>query len=173
MPQKYSFWINLICWPLILTYCSNSISIDEKTVFRYNEYRNVTSLDPAFARNPQNIWPINQLFNGLVQLDSMLNIQPEIAKKWTISDDGMTYTFELRQDVFFHSSPLFGPQQTRKVIAQDFVYSFDRLVDPEIASPGQWVLQQVKNYRALNDSVFRIKLKNPFPAFLGLSLIHI
>ena len=77
------------------------MSIDKKTVFRYNEYRNVTSLDPAFARNPQNIWPINQLFNGLVQLDSMLNIQPEIAKKWTISDDGMTYTFELRQDVFF------------------------------------------------------------------------
>ena len=168
MPQKYRFWINIICGPLLLTYCSNSIVIDEQTVFRYNEYRNVTSLDPAFARNPQNIWPINQLFNGLVQLDSMLNIQPEIAKKWTISDDGMTYTFELRQDVFFHSSPLFGPQQTRKVIAQDFVYSFNRLVDPEIASPGQWVLQQVKDYQALNDSLFQIKLKNPFPAFLGL-----
>ena len=110
MTQKYRFWINTICWPLILTYCSNSMSIDKKTVFRYNEYRNVTSLDPAFARNPQNIWPINQLFNGLVQLDSTLNIQPEIAKKWIISDDGITYTFELRQDVFFHSSRLFGPQ---------------------------------------------------------------
>ena len=144
------------------------MSIDKKTVFRYNEYRNVTSLDPAFARNPQNIWPINQLFNGLVQLDSMLNIQPEIAKKWIISDDGITYTFELRQDVFFHSSPLFGPQQTRKVIAQDFVFSFDRLINPEIASPGQWGLQQVKDYQALNDSLFQINLKNPFPAFLGL-----
>ena len=64
---------------LLLNTCNNSNTINPKNVFRYNEYRNVTSLDPAFARNPQNIWPINQLFNGLVQLDSKLQIQPEIA----------------------------------------------------------------------------------------------
>ncbi|MDB3862606.1 hypothetical protein N9313_03440, partial [Flavobacteriaceae bacterium] len=54
---------------LALNACNEDKSIDSNSVFRYNEYRNVTSLDPAFARNPQNIWPINQLFNGLVQLD--------------------------------------------------------------------------------------------------------
>jgi peptide/nickel transport system substrate-binding protein len=52
--------------------CNSNETIDPKQVFRYNEYRNVTSLDPAFARNPQNIWPVNQLFNGLVQLDNQL-----------------------------------------------------------------------------------------------------
>ena len=54
--------------------CDTNNIVNENTVFRYNEYRNVTSLDPAFARNPQNIWPINQLFNGLVQLDENLEI---------------------------------------------------------------------------------------------------
>ena len=79
--------------------------------FRYNEYRNVTSLDPAFARNPQNIWPINQLFNGLVQLDENLEIKPEIASSWTISPDGLNYKFTLKKDVFFHNSHLFGEKK--------------------------------------------------------------
>ena len=50
----------------------------------------------------------------------------------------------------------------------DFVYSFNRLTDPNIASPGSWVMQQVEYYQAVNDSTLKIQLKNPFPAFLGL-----
>ena len=140
----------------------------ENKVFRYNEYRNVTSLDPAFARNPQNIWPINQIFNGLVQLDKNLNIQPEIASSWSVSEDGLTYKFTLRDDVYFHKSPLFGEAETRKVTAEDFVYSFNRLKDPKLASPGGWVLQQIDFYEATSQNELTIHLKNQFPAFLGL-----
>ena len=140
----------------------------ENKVFRYNEYRNVTSLDPAFARNPQNIWPINQIFNGLVQLDKNLNIQPEIASSWSVSEDGLTYKFSLRDDVYFHKSPLFGKAQTRKVTAEDFIYSFNRLKDPELSSPGGWVLQQIDFYEATSQNELTIHLKNQFPAFLGL-----
>ena len=136
-------------------------------MFRYNEHRNISSLDPAFARNPQNIWPVNQLFNGLVQLDDSLRIQGDIARKWTISDDGIRYDFYLKKEVYFHPSPYFK-DTTRIVVAQDFVYSFDRLKDPKVASPGGWVLQQVSSYKALNDSVFSIELKQPFSSFLGV-----
>ena len=153
---------------LILNNCSYKDQIESKTVFRYNEYRNVTSLDPAFSRNPQNIWPINQLFNGLVQLDKNLRIKPEIASSWKISPDGLTYKFILRNDVYFHNSTLFGKSQTRKVVAKDFVYSFNRLKDPNIASPGSWVLQHVESYEATKENIFTIRLKNPFPALLGL-----
>ena len=73
---------------MIFVGCTVDKNNFENKVFRYNEYRNVTSLDPAFARNPQNIWPINQIFNGLVQLDKNLNIQPEIASSWSVSEDG-------------------------------------------------------------------------------------
>lgn len=148
--------------------CTRATHVNPNSVFRYNEFRNITSLDPAFARNPQNIWPIQQLFNGLVQLDNQLNVIPEIAQEWKVDSLGLTYTFFLRQDVQFHTSPLFGDQLSRKVIAKDFSYSFDRLTDPKVGSPGGWVLQQVDHYRALNDSVFQIKLKQPFPAFLSL-----
>ncbi|WGK64165.1 ABC transporter substrate-binding protein [Croceiramulus getboli] len=141
----------------------------EHRVFRYNEQYQIATLDPAFARNPPIIWPTNQLFNGLVQLDDSLAIKPDIAKSWTVSEDALTYTFTLRDDVFFHKHPLFsGPDSTRRAVADDFTYSFDRLKDPKVASPGSWVLANVKQYKAINDSVFEIRLKQPFPAFMGL-----
>ena len=147
--------------------CSKSIELDTQNVFRYNEFRNITSLDPAFARNPQNIWPIQQIFNGLVQLDDALNVVPEIAHRWEIDTSGTVYTFYLKKGIFFHSAPQFKGKK-RKVIASDFVYSFDRLTDQKVGSPGGWVLQQVERYEALNDSVFQIILKQAFPPFLSL-----
>ncbi|WP_299256564.1 ABC transporter substrate-binding protein [uncultured Aquimarina sp.] len=150
--------------------CGNSSKEDkDHLVFRYNEYSNISTLDPAFARNPPIIWATNQLFNGLVQLDDSLHVQPDIAKKWTISEDNLTYTFILRDKVKFHKHTAFKTKDsTRVVIAKDFEYSFNRLIDPKVASPGNWVLKNVANYKALNDTTFRIQLKKPFPAFLGL-----
>ncbi|WP_298354394.1 ABC transporter substrate-binding protein [uncultured Dokdonia sp.] len=138
-------------------------------VFRYNEQYQISTLDPAFARNPPIIWPVNQLFNGLVQLDNDLNVQPDIAKSWEISQDALTYTFILRDDVRFHKHPAFNTKDsTRIVTAADFVYSFNRLRDPKIASPGSWVLGNVASYSAVNDTTFTITLKKAFPAYLGL-----
>ena len=152
-----------------LYHCSQPThNFTDKDVFRYNEYRNVTSLDPAFARNPQNIWPVNQLFNGLIQLDEKLNIRPEIATDWEISEDGLVYTFKLRPDVYFHRSPVFGATQTRSVTAADFVFSLKRLTDSQLASPGGWVMQHVETIEALDTHLLSIRLKRPFPAFLGL-----
>ena len=137
-------------------------------VFRYNEHSNITSLDPAFAKDQRNIWAVNQLYNGLVQLDDHLHIKPSIAKSWSISEDGKTYTFLLRNDVYFHKHSLFGMDSTRKVLAKDFVYSFRRLLDQSIASPGRWVLQNVESFAAIDQEIFQIKLKKAFPPFLGL-----
>ncbi len=140
----------------------------DNLVFRYNENAAVNSLDPAFAKIRPSIWVCNQLFNGLVQLDDSLNIKPDIAKAWDISPDGRTYTFTLRNDVYFHKSGLFGKDSTRAVVAKDFEYSLNRLLNEDIAAPGRWILQNVDNFRAVNDTVFEIKLSKTFPAFLGL-----
>ncbi|MCH3883199.1 MULTISPECIES: ABC transporter substrate-binding protein [Tenacibaculum] len=137
-------------------------------VFRYNEHSNITSLDPAFAKDQRNIWAVNQLYNGLVQLDDSLQVKPDIAKSWSISEDGKTYTFLLRKDVKFHKHKLFGKDSIKTVNATDFEYSFNRLLDKKVASPGGWVLQNVANFKAENDSTFVIQLKQPFPPFLGL-----
>ena len=162
--------ISLLLFGLLFILSCNDSSQENRDhlVFRYNEHSNISSLDPAFARNPQNIWPTNQLFNGLVQLDDSLNIQPDIAKRWEVVDSTCTYYFTLRNDVFFHKNEVFGTQQTRKVTAQDFEYSFNRLVDPKVASPGSWVLKNVEMVKAENDSVLKILMKQSFPPFMGM-----
>jgi peptide/nickel transport system substrate-binding protein len=172
--SKTFLLISFTC--LLLSSCTNKKQFASKKIFRYNESKGIASLDPAFARNQSVMWPINQLFNGLVQIDDSLNVKPCIAKRWKISDGNKKYTFYLRQDVYFHNQNIFPGNKGRKVIAVDFEYSFNRLIDPTTASPGAWIFNIInKNkkgtnngFKAENDSVFEIYLKNPFPAFLGL-----
>lgn len=162
------FLISVGCFCLVQCTPSKDGSRDH-LVFRYNEQYQISTLDPAFARNPQIIWPTNQLFNGLVQLDDALNIMPDIAQSWKISKDALTYTFTLRDDVYFHKHEQFNTSDsTRKVVASDFVYSFDRLKSATVASPGSWVLSNVSHYDAPSEATFVITLKQSFPAFLGL-----
>ncbi len=163
----------LICSAVIIstvfTACQqehgNSVPRDQ--VFRYNEAAGITSLDPAFSRTFENLWAVNQIFEGLVELDEALNVVPLIAKSWDISDDGKTYTFYLRNDVYFHENKVFDK---RKVTAYDFVYSFNRIIDPGTASPGKWVFNRVEEngFSAVDSLTFVIKLKETFPPFLGI-----
>ena len=173
--RKTRLTTHLIGITLSLFIVTNLVSCDQDSlkdkdhlVFRYNEYKNITSLDPAFTRILPNIWATNQIFNGLVQLDDSLNVKPDIAKNWNISEKGLVYKFNLRQDVFFHESIVFKSKKRRKVIASDFVYSLNRLKDAKTASPGGWVLQNIKSLESVNDSLLKFTLKKPFPAFLGL-----
>ena len=155
---------------------STQHKVDSTQVFRYNESKGVTTLDPAFARNLSLIWPVNQIYNGLVQLSDSLTVTPCIAKRWDVSPDGLVYTFYLRGDVYFHNHPVFTSSQWRRVVASDFVYSFNRILDSKTASPGAWVLSMldrdavgtINGCSAPSDSVFVVHLQKPFPPFLGL-----
>jgi peptide/nickel transport system substrate-binding protein len=166
---NYIFWI--FCFTLLFS-CKENTEHNDKKVFNINLDQGLTSIDPAFARNQNAIWMTNQIFNGLVQIDSSLQTLPCIAKSWQISEDAMTYTFNLRNDVYFHDDPIFKNGKGRKVTANDFVYSFYRLIDPKVASSGGWIFSdKVKdehNFIALNDSTFQIKLVRPFPPFMSL-----
>jgi len=143
---------------------------ESRTVFRYNELAGITSLDPAASRNFEHNWVINQLYNGLVQMNDALQIEPCIAKSWKISEDGKTYTFVLRSDVFFHDDESLGAQRTRKVTAADFAYSFNRLYDPKVSSAMSLLdnVDKARGFEAVNDTVFVINLKESFSPFLGI-----
>ena len=153
---------------LFFTACSENYDNNSLSIFKYNESSGIATLDPVFARDQATIWATNQLFNGLVQLDNDLNVKASIAKNWHISNNALMYTFLLRDDVFFHEDKLFENGINRQVIAKDFEYSFNRLLDKNLAAPGAWVLSNVSGFKAENDSTFIIRLKNPFPAFLSL-----
>ena len=142
-------------------------------IFKYNESAGILTLDPIYAKDQPHIWVCNQLYNSLVAFDDEMNIVPSVAKRWCVSEDGRTYTFVLRDDVFFHADSCFGGKG-RKVVASDVEYSFNRLVDRKLSSPGVWIFSSVKQddngyaFKAVNDTVFQIELKDCFPAFLGI-----
>ncbi len=169
--------LNLFILTLLLIFsisCTNNRKNEQYKIFRYNESAGITSLDPAFAKDQANIWVCNQLYNGLVQFDDKLNILPCIAKSWEIKDKGLTYLFHLRKDVYFHNHKLFNQNKDKIVNAEDFVYSFNRILDPSVASPGKWVFANIKQinnkycFTAINDSTFEIQLNEAFPPFLSL-----
>lgn len=173
--RKIAVWLWL---PLLSWNCGggNQSELESNlTVLRYNESAGLSFLDPAYASRFEDTWAIQQLFNGLVRLDKDLNVMPDLAKKWEISEDGLIYTFYLRTDVHFHDSPAFPGSKGRKVVAQDFVNSFFRLIDEETASPGKFVFnpldrnksRTINGFEAVNDSTFRIHLKQPQYNFLS------
>ncbi|MEO6883580.1 MAG: ABC transporter substrate-binding protein [Bacteroidia bacterium] len=174
--KKYIFY--LACATVILmNSCSNPVVKKEsdKTVFRYNELSGITSLDPAAARNFENIEADNQLFNGLVQMDDSLHVKPCIAKSWEIGQNGTQYIFHLRHDVYFQDDSVFPKNAGRKVIASDFVHSFFRLYDPSVSS-ATTLLSNIdrgersnyKGFEAPDDSTFIIYLKQAFAPFLSI-----
>ena len=128
-------------------------SEQDKTVFRYNESAGITTLDPAYVRRFEDFLAIEQLYNGLVTLDDNSEIVPAIAKEWEVSEDGLTYTFKLRKDIFFNESELFGVNKTRRVTASDVLYSFLRILDPTTASPGRYIFQNLKHSQHKFDGV--------------------
>lgn len=145
---------------------------NDARVFTYNESSGIATLDPAFAKNQSIIWAVHQLYNTLVETDSNLNIIPSLAKSWDVSADRTRYTFHLRTDVFFHDNPLFAGGKGRKMVADDIVYSLERIMDPAVASSGAWIFNNrvpLKHaFNALNDSTFQLILSKPFAPILGL-----
>lgn len=167
--KKYGLLLGLAS---ILACHSSQQKPETRTAFRYNQHNPITSLDPAFARTQNNIWAVDCLFNGLVQLDDALKVQPCIAQRWEVSDSGTTYRFWLRRDVYFHDHPVFEGGKGRLVIASDVVYSFARMLDADWPKPGSWIFKdrvRAQNpFEAENDSVFVLHLKSAFQPMLQI-----
>ncbi len=151
--------------------CKNH-SHSDKAIFRYNESSGLASLDPAFAKNKQVMWAVHQVYNTLVEIDSNMQIAPSLAKRWDISKDNLTFTFYLKDNIYFTDDACFEKAKGRKLTAQDVAYSFNRIIDKNTASPGAWIfnnrVDSVNGFKAINDSVFQLKLQRPFQSILGI-----
>lgn len=132
------------------------------------------TLDPAFLTDTFATSVAQQVFNGLVQFDANLNVVPCLAKSWQASYDGLVWTFQLYPGVKFHHG--------REVTAEDFVYTFTRLLHPRTASPRAWLFERVQGapavlagaaervegLRALDAYTLQITLSQPYAPFISL-----
>ncbi|MGK7395109.1 MAG: ABC transporter substrate-binding protein [Candidatus Cyclobacteriaceae bacterium M3_2C_046] len=153
--------------------------LSDKKVFRYNQADGLSSLDPAFARNQANIWATSQIYNGLFELSSDLYPVPSLASTWDISEDGKVYKFNIKKGIYFHDNQVFPQGKGREVKAEDFVYSFKRILDPATASTGGWIFSdKVKKNEhgkvaddwvvAEDEYTLKVSLDQPFGAFLEI-----
>ena len=143
----------------------------EDSLFQY--WGEIISIDPALSRyGPSDIE--GAIFSGLVKLNTDMEVVPDIAESWRVSDDGTIYTFTLRDDVRFHDG--------RQVTAQDLKYSWERALSPALDSPVAYTYlgdiggadeiiagrtQGLDGVRVLDSRTLEVVLKAPIPYFLG------
>ncbi len=118
------------------------------------------------------MWAVHQLYNTLIEIDSNMQMAPSLASRWDISADNLTFTFHLRSDVYFTDDNCFANGKGRQLTAKDVVYSFQRIMDKNTASPGAWIfnsrVDSIEPFKALDDFTFQLKLRSPFQSILGI-----
>ena len=100
-------------------------------------------------------------FSALVQFDETLAIQPDLAETWEISDDGLLYTFNLREGLTFHNGDT--------LTAEDFVYTYNRTLDEALASPHASKLANITAAEAVDETTFQLTFSAPFGPFLAVA----
>ncbi|MGM9661925.1 MAG: ABC transporter substrate-binding protein [Oscillospiraceae bacterium] len=117
------------------------------------------SLDPATTVDGHSLMVETQLFSMLVDScgGNSSEIKPDIAESWDISEDGLTYTFHLRDDVYFHNGKL--------LTASDVAYTFERVMVEPYTS---YLAVMIDSVEAVDDTTFVAHLKYPFADFLTM-----
>ncbi len=165
-----AFLIFVFCTCLMFTACHEPNPSSNKKVFRFNRTNGIQNTDPAFAKDQTSCWVVEQLYSGLLKLDDSLLVKPNLAQSFTISADEKTYVFTLRSDVYFPDNECFKNGKGRKLTAHDVMYSFSRLLDKKLASPGAWIfknkLSKNSGFTVLDSFTFQISLEKPFAPLL-------
>ncbi len=99
------------------------------------------TIDPAVSEDTTSVWVVEQLFAALTDYDdTTLEVVPELATSWDVSEDGVTYTFHLRDDVKWVNYAGGNTTEIGIVTANDVVYGVRRTLDPRTGSPYAYVL---------------------------------
>jgi len=153
----------------------------QEKVYRFPLPSDPPTLDPMHITDTVSDTVARRVFNGLVRFSPSLEIVPDLAENWVISDDGLTYKFFIRRGVKFHNGD--------DVTARDFLYSFTRILDAASAQHNEDVPSEraqmlfdvvgareffngktdsVAGFSAPDDQTFIIRLKENFAPFLSV-----
>ena len=145
-------------------------------------------LDPVQMTSKTEDDIAGNIFDKLIDNDGKLTLEPELANRWEVSEDGKLYTFYLRNDVHFHDNAAFPNGQGRLMTAHDVKFSFERICDPKSFTAGYWIFQdiveganaffdgrtkdtasapkEVTGFKVINDTTFQCVLTAPYAPFL-------
>jgi len=128
--------------------------------------RDVVFMDPAHITTSSDYTIAVNVYSALLRFNlKTMEPEPDLAKSWEISSDGLTYTFYLRDDVYWHKG--YG-----KFTAWDVKYSFDRIMDPKTRSRYRSDFISVKAVEAVGASTVKIHFKTPDMSFVRKVLYY-
>lgn len=148
-------------------------------ILRTNNSSEPGSLDPALAQGTHESWILDHTFEGLMKVDENLEIVPGMAESYEVSEDGLKYTFKIKDNVKWSNGD--------PVTAHDFEYSWKRALDPELAADYAYQLYYLKNgeeynagevtvdevgVKATDDKTLEVELKAPTAYFLELTAFY-
>ncbi|MEN8242259.1 MAG: ABC transporter substrate-binding protein [Chloroflexota bacterium] len=118
----------------------------------------IVQTDPALISSDSEVFVANAVYDYLVDVDARSNLVPRLATEWSVSEDGLVYTFTLAENVSFHDGSPFS--------AADVVWSFDRLRDPELGFASSSLYSNIVSIEAAGESSVVFTLESPNPFFL-------
>ncbi len=151
----------------------------EPKILKTNNSSEPGSLDPALAQGTHESWILDHTFEGLMKVDPNLKVVPGMAKEYKVSDDNLTYTFTLRDDIKWSNGD--------PVTAHDFEFAWKRALDPDMASDYAHQLYYIKGgeayntgagsvddvaVKALDDKTLEVTLEAPTAYFLELTAFY-
>ncbi len=127
-------------------------------VLRFGTVGDVDNLDPHTAGAVSTWLVLENVYERLLMLDEQQHLQPWLAESYDVSDDGLTFTFHLRQGVQFHNG--------REMTADDVKSSFDRIMDPDVPAVAKASFSTVESVNVLDTYTVELVLKRNLASIL-------
>ena len=118
----------------------------------------IQATDPVAISSDSEIAFANAVYDYLIDVDANNEIQPRIASSWETSDDGLTYTFNLANNIKFHDGSNLTPE--------DVIYTFNRLKNPDVSGSTADLFSNIDTIQAGTETQIVITLSNSNPFFL-------
>ena len=192
--KKINIFQTLIIGLLLATVVSCTKKTDSnESVLNLAVSSKVKGMDPIYSNDRYSSNEVARVYEGLLEyhyLKRPYTLKPNLAAAMpTVSEDGLTYTFQIKKGVMFHDDAAFTNGKGRELVAEDFVYSIKRLADPKLQGLGYWLLdgkvagldewrskyaelpkadysEEVAGVKAIGKYTLQFKLKKSFPQFL-------
>ncbi|MEF8850035.1 MAG: ABC transporter substrate-binding protein [Candidatus Bipolaricaulota bacterium] len=163
-------WVGLMVLLLVAPQVSAEDELAEDQILDVGvAASDLNTLDPHLAVGTQDRGAVEMVFNGLVRFTpgdmDPEKIEPDLAKSWEASSDGLEWTFHLREGIMFHSFP--GQPDGYEMTSEDVVYSIKRAANPETSAySGSY--DNLDTVEAVDKYTVKLTLNKPVPSLLGL-----
>ena len=148
LKNKFIYTLIVLVLTATVTFsgCSEDVSDGAGRYFTYTLTANPQNLDPQLAEDEASLTLIKNTFTGLVGINTNGEIEKQIAVDYQIQNNGLTYRFSLNDDCYWYSK---NSDKGTVVTAQDFVYAFQRIFNPDTHSPYRDMFKCIKNANAI------------------------